>query len=126
MDQAPTGKTGWQVAIPATRRLRALLDASKRTATVILTNKQGNAWEPNPFRKQWGDATRKAGIAGLTFHELRGTAVTRLVEAECSVAEIASITGHSLRDVGSIVDRYLARTSKLAIAAIAKLERGKS
>ena len=69
----------------------------------------------------WRLATRKAGIVGLTFHDLRGTAVTRLAEAECTNAEIASITGHSMRDVARILDRYLARTDKIALAAIAKL-----
>ena len=119
-------KTGRRVNIPVTRRLRAVLDNSKRTATVILTNKRGMAWAPNAFRKAWGDATRKAGIVDRTFHDLRGTAVTRLAEAECSAAEIASITGHSMRDVGAILDQYLARTGKIALAAIAKLERGKA
>jgi hypothetical protein len=57
---------------------------------------------------------------------LRGTAVTRLAEAECSPVEIATITGHSTRDVGAILDKYLARTDKIALAAIAKLERGKA
>lgn len=51
--------------------------------------------------------------------------MTRLAEADCSVAEIAAITGHSMRDVGAILDKYLARTDKIALAAIAKLERGK-
>ena len=48
----------------------------------------------------------------------------RLAEAECTNAEIASITGHSMRDVARILDRYLARTDKIALTAIAKLERG--
>jgi integrase len=82
-------------------------------------------WSQNKFGKAWRDACRKAGISGLTFHDLRGTAVTRLAEAECSTAEIASITGHSMRDVGAILDKYLARTDKIALAAIAKLERAK-
>lgn len=69
-----------------------------------------------------GCASKKAGITDLTFHDLRGTAVTRLAEAECSNAEIAAITGHSLRDVDAILDKYLARTEKIAIAAITKLE----
>jgi integrase len=69
---------------------------------------------------------RKAKIVGLHFHDLRGTAVTRLAEAECSHAEIASITGHGMKDVGAILDKYLARTDKIALAAIAKLERGKA
>jgi hypothetical protein len=50
--------------------------------------------------------------------------VTRLSEAKCTPQEIATITGHSLRDVGAIMDRYSARTDKIAVAAIAKLERG--
>lgn len=119
-------KTGRRVNIPVTRRLRSVLDNTKRTSTQILTNKRGLAWQPNAFRKQWGDACRKAKITGLTFHDLRGTAVTRLAEAECSHAEIAAITGHSMRDVGAILDKYLARTDKIALAAIAKLERGKA
>jgi integrase len=119
-------KTGRRVNIPVTRRLRKVLDNTKRTGTVILTNKRGLPWQSNAFRKQWGDATRKAGIVDRTFHDLRGTAVTRLAEAECSAAEIASITGHSMRDVGAILDTYLARTGKIALAAIAKLERGKT
>jgi hypothetical protein len=52
--------------------------------------------------------------------------VTRLAEATCTNAEIASITGHAMRDVARILDRYLARTDKIALAAIAKLERGKA
>jgi integrase len=119
------GKTGRPVNIPVTRRLRAVLENTRRTATTVLTNGRGISWEPNAFRKAWGDATRKAKLQGLTFHDLRGTAVTRLAEAECSAAEIASITGHSMRDVGTILDVYLARTGKIALAAIAKLERAK-
>jgi integrase len=59
----------------------------------------------------------------VTFHDLRGTAVTRLAVAGCTEAEIASITGHSLRDVGAILDaHYLHRDPELAGRAIAKLE----
>ena len=82
--------------------------------------------KPDAFRNAWGDATRNAGIVDLTFHDLRGTAVTRLAEAECTPQEIATITGHSLRDVGAILDKYTARTPALAISAIAKLERGRA
>jgi integrase len=118
-------KTGRQVNIPVTRQLRAVLEHTKRTSTVILTDARGRPWKPNTFRRSWGIATKRAKVSGLTFHDLRGTAVTRLAEAECSDAEIAAITGHSMRDVGAILDKYLARTDKIALAAIAKLERGK-
>ena len=68
---------------------------------------------------------REAGIVGVTFHDLRGTAVTRLAIVGCTEAEIATITGHSLRDVRSILDaNYLHRDPALAESAIKKLERG--
>jgi integrase len=120
------GKTGRRVNIPVTKRLRAILDNTPRVATVILTNDRGVAWQSGAFQSAFSKASRKAGITGLHFHDLRGTAVTRLAEAECTNVEIASITGHSLHDVGVILDKYLARTDKIALAAIAKLERGKA
>jgi len=61
----------------------------------------------------------------VTFNDLRGTAVTRLALVGCTEAEIATITGHSLRDVRSILDaHYLHRDIELARAAIHKLEMG--
>jgi hypothetical protein len=60
---------------------------------------------------------------GVTFNDLRGTAVTRLALAECTEAAIATITGHSLHDVRSILDaHYLHRDPALARSAIRKLE----
>ena len=60
---------------------------------------------------------------GVTFHDLRGTAVTRLAVAGCTDAEIATLTGHSLRDVHGILDaHYLNRDPALAESAVRKLE----
>ena len=68
---------------------------------------------------------RKPGIVDLTFNDLRGTAVTRLALVGCNEAEIVTITGHSLRDVRSILDvHYLHRDPALADSAIRKLESG--
>jgi integrase len=68
-------------------------------------------------------AARKAGIVGITFHDLRGTAVTRLAIVGCTEAEIATITGHSLRGVRAILDtHYLSRDPALGESAIRKLE----
>jgi hypothetical protein len=54
---------------------------------------------------------------------LRGTAVTRLAIIGCTEAEIVTITGHSMRDVRSILDaNYLHRDPALAESAIRKLE----
>ena len=70
-----------------------------------------------------GQGLQRAGIVGVTFHDLRGTAVTRLALAGCTEAEIATITGHSLRSVRAIIDtHYLSRDPALAESAIRKLE----
>lgn len=120
-------KTGARVVIPAGAPLRAALDAAKRNkkAVSVLTTEGGRPWTNSGFRASWRKACEKAGIVGVTFHDLRGTAVTRLAVAGCTVAEIATITGHSLRDVGAILDSsYLSRDPALAESAIRKLETG--
>lgn len=116
------GKTGALVTIPCTAALKAMLDGMERKATVILTTRTGRAYQKRYFASHWEAAATKAKIDGLHFHDLRGTAVTMLFEAECTVGEVAAITGHSLSSAQRILDRYLARTSTLARNAIVKLE----
>lgn len=116
-------KTGRRVVIPVGAPLKALLDATPKQAITILTTTAGTAWTSMGFSATWRKVVAKAQITGLTFHDLRGTAVTRLAVAGCSEAEIATITGHSLRDVGAILDaHYLSRDSRMAESAIRKLE----
>lgn len=74
-------------------------------------------------RDMLSQACERAGINGLTFHDLRGTAVVRLAIASAAVPQIATFTGHSLRDVEAILDaHYLGRDIQLAEAAVLKLE----
>jgi integrase len=118
-------KTGARVIIPVGAPLKAALDAASKRSPIIMTTTEGNPWTPDGFRASWGKACKKAGIADVTFNDLRGTAVTRLALVECTEAQIASITGHSLRDVRSILDaHYLHRDPALAESAIRKLEMG--
>jgi integrase len=105
--------------------LKIALDVTPRRSPIILVNSEGKPWTSDGFRASWGKACTKAGITGLTFHDLRGTAVTRLALVGATEAEIANITGHSLRDVHAILDaHYLARDPALGENAIRKLERG--
>jgi integrase len=118
-------KGGARVVIPVGAPLKAALAAAKKYGPIMLTNKAGRPWTSHGFQASWRMAARKAGIVGITFHDLRGTAVTRLAIAGCTEAEIATITGHSLRDVRSILDaHYLARDPALGENAIRKLEAG--
>jgi len=118
-------KTGARVVIPVAAPLKAALDAARKHGPIILTSANARPWTEGGFRASWWLACKKAGIVGVTFNDLRGTAVTRLALVGCSEAEIATTTGHSLRDVRSILDaHYLHRDVELARSAITKLEMG--
>ena len=104
------------------RRRYRLRDYSRRRSPLILTNSYGRPWTSDGFRTSWSKTCARAGISGLTFHDLRGSAVVRLALAEATVPQIAT-TGHSLKDVEAILDaHYLSRDVQLAEAAVLKLE----
>lgn len=119
-------KTAKRLAIPVGEPLRLALEKaskSRKDAVTILTTENGRAWTGDGFRTSWGKACKHAGIANVQFRDLRGTAITRMAQAGCSVPEIASVTGHSLDDVGAMLDRhYLSRDASLADSAIRKVE----
>jgi integrase len=118
-------KSGRPVKILVGAPLKAALDAMAKRSPIMLTNSEGKPWTSDGFRASWRKACAAPGVRDVTFHDLRGTAVTRLARVGATEAEIANITGHSLRDVHAILDmHYLARDPALGENAIRKLERG--
>lgn len=144
------GSRGKLVYIPATKALKTTLGELKErrkpapTDRILLTARC-RPWTSDAFRLAWQHAfaaacaEAKGSLPGfppvsnpddpppaggyvLHFHDIRGTAVTMLAEAGCTVPEIATITGHSLQTVTKILERYLSRTRALAESAIGKLE----
>ncbi len=116
-------KTGRHVYVPCTRELLKVLDVAPKRSTLIMTNTRGNPWTQDGFQTSWRKAAVRAGVHGrLRFNDLRGTTVTMLSEAGCSVPEIATITGHTLKSVHHILERYMSRTKTMATAAIVKLD----
>jgi hypothetical protein len=63
-----------------------------------------------------------APLAGLQRRDLRRTSVIRLAEAGCTVPQIAAITGHSPKQVETILETYWVRTLPQPEAAIRTLE----
>jgi integrase len=119
-------KTGARISVKVGAPLKAMLDVTPKISPVILLSTDRKPWTEGGFRASWRKAQAAAGIVGVTFNDLRGTAVTRLALVGCTEAEIAAITGHTLRDVRSILDaHYLHRDPALADSAITKLERGR-
>lgn len=117
------GKTGRHVRIPVTAALKAALDATKRVAVTICATSRGRSWTGDGFRASFTKAKAAAGIVGRTFHDFRGTAVTHLAIAACTVPEIGTITGHDLKTVEEILSKhYLSRDNALGDSAISKLD----
>jgi hypothetical protein len=82
--------------------------AEVRTAAIAGSEKHG--LEPCPE------------MAGLQFRDLRRTIIVRLAEAGVDLPGIAAISGHKIELCKKILETYLPRTSKMAAAAIEKLE----
>lgn len=134
------GRLGKRVIIPVGGPLKIALDrerARRRAdeasrmarspratpSLTILVNSRGKLWTEDGFRTSWAAAFAEAGIEDdLHFHDIRGTAVTRLAIAGATVPQIASFTGHSLKDVEAILEaHYLGGKVELAEAAAMKL-----
>jgi len=118
-------KGGRHIVVRVHSQLKPALDAAAKAkrGPLILANSDGMPWTSNSLRAAWRRACIAANIRGLTFHDLRGTFVTRAALAGSTGAEIAAITGHSMRDVRSILEaNYLHRDPELGEHAIQKLE----
>ena len=102
--------------------MKAALDAAPKVSPIMLTNSGGKPWGERAFQAAWSKVATRAGVRGLTFHDLRGTAVVTLARAGCNEVEIYSITGHKPGDVQAILTaHYLPRDAEVASHAIAKL-----
>lgn len=100
-------KTGAAVWIrPAPAILPMLVAAKDSRQARVLLNSQGDPWTSSGFRASWGDEMKRLEINGLTFHDLRGSAITFANAAGAQVADIAEISGHSEKEAEAIIRRY--------------------
>lgn len=77
---------------------------------------RGEAWRPTSVQARHRATLAAAGLADLHWHDLRGTAASRMLDAGATDAQVAAITGHTLAS-GSSLGAYLARTRALAQGA---------
>lgn len=105
--------------------LRDLMEDLSRCTEFILTTDRPHPWSVVNIIKRFSDAKVAAGLANedLTFHDIRGTTVSRLYEAGCTDAEVASITGHAIGESSKLGD-YAKRSRILAINAFRKWSAG--
>jgi integrase len=99
---AEVTKTGKARSVPITPRLRTELEVLKResggdddsSVFGITTN----------IKDSWKAACRESGIVGCRFHDLRHTAITRMIAANVNPALVMKISGH---DSMRTFQRYL-------------------
>ncbi|MEM6539292.1 MAG: tyrosine-type recombinase/integrase, partial [Pseudomonadota bacterium] len=78
--------------------------------------------------REWDLVRRHAAetmpsVADITFHDLRDTGFTRLIEAVNSLVQACQVSGHSIRRAATIEKAYLAKRTGIADAAIDRTDR---
>jgi integrase len=97
--------TGAEVHLPvfALPPLKELLDSlPRRPHGYILSNTRGGRMTSIALKKHWERTKKKTSIK-LHWHDLRGTTITHLLNAQCTLPEVASISGHAMSSTGGAV-----------------------
>ena len=116
-------KTGKKLRIPMHRDLKAILQDIPKRSLTVLSNTRMRPWTVDGFKTSWGkelDRPEMGSLKGLVFHGLRKSAVVFLLEAGCTDAEVAAISGQSRQ----MVEHYARQVNqgKLAAQAVLKWE----
>jgi integrase len=118
------GKTKKRVRVKVHHTLKKMLDALPQDTMRILNNSRGRPWTKDGFKTSWGKECDRLKIEGVTFHDLRGTFITDRRREGSTTEQIASITGHSIAEVGRVLEKhYLATDQQTSDAVILRMER---
>lgn len=119
-------KTDSPVVVEVSQALQILLAKAGEGHLFLFRNERtGKAYTENRLSKTFAwvrAAAVKAGGRHLILRQLRHSCIVQLARAECSIPEIASITGHGLASVHTILDIYLPKDS--TVARNAQIKRG--
>jgi integrase len=115
-------------SVPVTRRMKALLDSLPEDQTRIIVGANGQPWKNSQKLGQsiseWRD---KLGIRKeLRLYDARGTAVTRLVRAGCTLGELASHMGWSFQHASQMLERYAALDPEMSDGILRKVMKSES
>jgi integrase len=118
------GKPKKRVRVKVHSKLKALLDALPNDTMRILNNSRGRPWTKDGFKTSWGKECARLKIDGVTFHDLRGTFITDRTREGSTAEQISSITGHSIAEVGRVLEKhYLATDQQTSDAVILRMEK---
>lgn len=115
-------KTGKLLEIACHAVLRAELDQADRISTVIVTRDDGRPFTEAQWIAGFKEIMARAGIEGKQARDLRRTAMVELAVIETPLANIASVSGHSIDRTTKILETYIPRNAALARTAIRRWE----
>lgn len=117
-------KTGKVLTIALHPGLRATLNRAPKGCKTLLVGRNGKPWTSEGFKTAFRRQLDQPAFAevkaeGFRFHGLRTSAVIRLLESGCSIAEVMSVTGQSME----MVEHYAQRLDRkrLSVQAVARL-----
>lgn len=106
------GKTGARVRVSAAPDILPILRKAKEANRQrVLVNSFGQNWTSSGFRVSWRKEMKRLGINGVTFHDLRGTAITYAYahldrSHDEKIKLISEISGHSQEDAETIIRKH--------------------
>lgn len=122
-----TNKRGRTATIPVTAALAQVLDATPRDRTLILVSHRGQPLTEHRASeavRQWRD---EAGLSSdLRLYDARGTAATRLLRADLSLAQIATWMGWSVRFAQNIIEHYATLSPEDSDDVLVRLDRART
>lgn len=108
----------------AALELRMLLGAGRLPDDALLfTNFKGEPLQPGNVSSDWGELAERMGIPGVTFHGLRHTHASQLIDAGVDIVTVSKRLGHAKPSVTLAVYAHMFKTddSKAAAAINAAL-----
>jgi integrase len=105
-------KTGARVRVKAAPDIAAILRKAKgEERQRVLVNSFGQNWTSSGFRASWRKEMARLKITGVTFHDLRGTAITYAYANldrphDEKIRLISEISGHSKEEAESVIRKH--------------------
>jgi integrase len=122
-------KTGKPVSIPVTPALDELIDSTPADQEYLIVSLEGHVLTPRRASQIVRDLKERANASGsgqlvrteLRLYDLRGTAATALLRADCSLNQIAVTMGWGIRHAANIIEKYAALVPEGADEVLRKL-----
>lgn len=126
-----TAKSNRDAYIPVTERLAELIDKTPQGQRFLLVGERGGqiskSWASQriTFWRREADVSRAEDGREKTLSDTRGTAATKLLNADLSLAEIATYMGWSIRYAANVIEHYARVSPSETDAVLAKLNEAK-